>query len=133
MRVGLSYPVAAIAVTSVIAQRLELSVDQDSVAQMPNSKNDLNINGYSRVDLGNAAINAPGDNCVSYIGHTVYRDCRPFDPARCIKDCEGTTRYNQRTGGRSICRFVNTYVLEKVRSCLLKRARIHILIFFAGR
>ncbi|KAJ4994488.1 hypothetical protein SVAN01_00317 [Stagonosporopsis vannaccii] len=67
---------------------------------MPSGNNNLNVDGYSSVDLGNAAINAPYDKCESYIGHTV-------------KDCEETTRYNQQTGGRGICRYVNTYVLVK--------------------
>ncbi|KAF2626207.1 hypothetical protein BU25DRAFT_472483 [Macroventuria anomochaeta] len=65
---------------------------------MPSGNNNLNVGGYFRVDLGNAALDTPDDKGKSYIGHTVT-------------DCEETTRYNQRTGGRGICRFVNTYVL----------------------
>lgn len=74
------------------------------------SNNNLTVGDDTSVDLGNPAINAPYDQRESYIGHTVNRDCKPFN----IKDCEEPTRYNQQTGGRGICTgFVNTYVLVK--------------------
>ncbi|KXT08412.1 hypothetical protein AC579_8895 [Pseudocercospora musae] len=82
---------------------------------MGKGSSQLEVAGYKREDLGKAAINAPmKEECHSYIGHTVCTDGKPFDPSRCIKDCEETTRYDaEHLQSRAVCHLVNSYILEK--------------------
>lgn len=107
--------VAAALAGAASAQVLKASSDQDTIA-MASASSSLDVPGYTRQSFGNSALNAPiTNNCYTYIGHTLYNDGQGFDPARCVRDCEETTRFNrERLNGRAVCRFVNTYILEKV-------------------
>lgn len=74
------------------------------------------VPGYSKQYYGKAAINAPLDcnQHDSYMGYKLFNDGKPFDVARCAAACEAESQWNiQHLGGRMLCRFFNTYVLNK--------------------
>ncbi|KAJ9657908.1 hypothetical protein H2201_008017 [Coniosporium apollinis] len=76
------------------------------------------VSGYTQTFLDNAAINGPnscnGKN--TYMGYKLFNS-GPFSADRCKAACEAQSAYNQRhppqTGKPQICRFFNTYILNR--------------------
>ncbi|OCK84336.1 hypothetical protein K432DRAFT_414050 [Lepidopterella palustris CBS 459.81] len=78
-----------------------------------------NVPGYKGTFLNNAAVNAPLDcnGNDTYMGYKLFNDGAPFDATRCAAACDAQSAYNiahpPQSGPPKICRFFNTYLMEK--------------------